>query len=154
MENINSKSLHWPPERSHDTQASSSHSSNVFFEKLKKLNSAKYISEISTDTLSEELFDNQARNIVIHVLSSLSTTKKPELLKSDDIAVINKIFSSVYEALEEKILNESEAKAVIEFITSKFVERRLNLILQEMFDIEKSNKYSFKGIVGKINEPK
>lgn len=93
----------------------------------------------------------QTEQIFNYFLAALSPSPEQVLSKGKDFQVIKKALISVYEAMEENILSESEANALIEFLVSKFVERRFDVILNNVFDVGSSHKYTFHGIRGEVS---
>lgn len=72
------------------------------------------------------------------------------LFKGKDWGVMKRLISSTIEAVEEEIITEDEASAVLEYIATKFIARRFDEIMQQVFDSELSHKYSFRGIKGTV----
>lgn len=91
----------------------------------------------------------QAQHLVDYFLTALSPSPERSLAKGKDLDAMKKALSSIYEAAEEDILTESEANALVEFMVSKFIERRFNVVLRNVFDVETSHKYTFRGLKGK-----
>ncbi len=92
----------------------------------------------------------QAQHLVDYFLAALSPSPERSIDKGRDLDVMKKALSSIYEAVEEDILTESEASALVQFIVSKFIERRFNVILRNVFDVETYHRYTFRGVRGKI----
>lgn len=92
----------------------------------------------------------QAQHLVNYFLTALSPSQERSLAKDKDLDVMKKALSSIYEATEEDILTESEANALVEFMVSKFIERRFNVVLRNVFDVETSHKYTFRGLKGRV----
>lgn len=57
---------------------------------------------------------------------------------SDDLTAVTKAVGVLSEAAEKRILTEEEARAVVEAIVRRFVERRFTKVIEEVFTPSKS----------------
>ena len=81
-----------------------------------------------------EAAEHSARETIRDWLSLLAPPLPPEEKSlSKDLSLIGKVVSSIIEATEEKILTSEEADAITEFLVAKFVERRLEKTMRELF---------------------
>lgn len=90
----------------------------------------------------------KSENLVNLVLATLSPNPERSLSRGSDLRMMKSVVTSVHQAMEEDILSESEANALIEFLVARFIERRFGLILQKVFDAESARTYTFRGIRG------
>ena len=97
---------------------------------------------------SLEYDEAKAEQLVDCFVAALSPKSERELAKVRDIEVMKRACSALLEVMEESILTESEASALTEFLASKFIERRFDVILQDLFDVKTSRKNSFRVIRG------
>lgn len=84
------------------------------------------------------------------VLSSLSPYPSRPISDNKELSIMKQVASSMVEAMEENVLTENEASAVLEFLASKFIERRFGIMMQCIFDIDSSEVCNFKGLRGVI----
>ena len=82
-------------------------------------------------------------------LAALSPDPGHIRAKGHDIEFIKRVYSSLLEVMHEGIITESEACALTEFFASKLIERQFDVILQDIFDAESSQEYSFRVISGR-----
>ena len=68
-------------------------------------------------------------------LAALSPCPERLLAKGKDLAAMKRIVVSVMEAMEEGVLTESEANALLEFMAAKFVVRRFGALLHNVSDV-------------------
>ncbi len=73
-----------------------------------------------------------ARREVQQWLTALLPHAQTEAPLSKDISAMSEAIASIVEATQEKILTESEANAITEFLVGKFVERRLERTLRTL----------------------
>ena len=95
----------------------------------------------------ESLESDETKQLVDCVIVALSPTPGRVLAKGRDIEVMKRVCLSLLEVMEEGILTEGEASALTEFLASKFIERRFDVIMQDVFDVETSRK-CFRAIRG------
>lgn len=76
-----------------------------------------------------------------HFFAVLSPSPYRFLSRSKDLSVLKKAISSVVEAMEEGILMENEASALIEFLATKFVQRRFETVLDRAFDVSSRQRF-------------
>lgn len=112
--------------------------------RLKKTNSHESF-EIALD--DEE---DTSSNIVGYIFESLSPCPERHFSSDKDLAVIKKAVSAIIEARDEDILTQTEAGAILEFITQKFVERRFGTIMERVFNAGTPRRYSFRTLRGSI----
>jgi len=67
-----------------------------------------------------------------------------------DLEIVYRTMSSVQEAAAEGIITEDEADDVVRFVITKFIERRFNGILLNVFELESSRRCAFQGVAGRL----
>ena len=87
-------------------------------------------------------------DLVSCLVAALAPTPQKLLSKSEDLEVMKKALSSIVETMEEQILTEDEASALLEFLATKFVERRFENIIRHVFDVGSTHTYKFQGVKG------
>lgn len=110
-------------------------------------NDAEITSRIEESSEREE---SQAEQLVSSFLAALSPSPERFLSRENDLEIMKKALSSIYEAMKENVLSESEANALVEHLMAKFIERRFGIILRNVFDVETAQKYAFRGFQGKL----
>lgn len=83
-------------------------------------------------------------------MSAFVACPERSLSENKDLDVMNKAISALVEATEENILTEAESNALLQFLVSKFVERRFCVTLNRVFEPEARGEYSFRGIRGTL----
>jgi len=73
-----------------------------------------------------------SRDVVRNFLSALSPTKAAPPILSKDIERLGRVVKSVIQAVDDNILSEEEANAVIEFIGDRFAQRRFDEIFSKV----------------------
>lgn len=68
----------------------------------------------------------------------------------EDLESISRLFSSIRDASERGIISEDETIVVLEFVTSKFVERRFGGLLSDVFSDTLRHKRTFRRVAGKM----
>ena len=111
----------------------------------KRINNQMNVDQVQADELME------SRQSVDYLMAALSPSSGHSLSAGQDLELINKALSAIYEATEEKILSESEANALVEFFISNYIARRFGRILRNVFDVDATRNYSFRKLRGKSN---
>jgi hypothetical protein len=76
---------------------------------------------------------DSSKKVVTAILAGLFSGQiKPLNSFNEDIQVMKRLVKSAVEAKEEEILTQSEAEVLIEFIISKFIERKLQNVLKNI----------------------
>ena len=63
---------------------------------------------------------------------------------------MKRAISSIIEATQQDILTETEAEALIEFLATKFVQRRFDAVFYHVFDVGSPDRYSFRHVRGTV----
>ncbi|MCD4824213.1 MAG: hypothetical protein K8S55_06365 [Phycisphaerae bacterium] len=102
--------------------------------------------DVLSDKYSLNAEQEVGDNFINYFLASLSPNPQKLLSKDKDFEIIKKTLSSILEAVEEDILTEPEANALLDFVAMKFVESRFEVIFQKVFDVNMAKTYSFRSV--------
>jgi hypothetical protein len=98
--------------------------------------------DFPTELMSEKLIDG--------FFHALNPSREKLLSKGRDLDSIKRTAASILELTEEQVLTEHEANTLIELLAAKFVQHRFDRILNDVFDLDISRKYSFRMLTGNV----
>jgi len=105
------------------------------------------ISDRSALTSTEDYASGQ----VVHtMLSALAPYPRKTVATTEDFALIRRTGVWIVEAIEEGVLTESEAQALLRFIAARFAERRLDLIMEKFFNVGGEEQRTFRALKGTV----
>lgn len=79
--------------------------------------------------------DREATDLAEVFISMISSPRQEAPAgMSDELVSIQKVCAAIFEEVEQGELTEQEAEALIEFMASRFVGRRVNEIVEGLFD--------------------
>ena len=84
-----------------------------------------------------------------YFIAMLSPDRLCRLSLGRDLQAMQHLLSSVRKAAEDGIITDDEASALMEFVASRFVERRFDCILSDVFGGESTHRYTFHRVTGK-----
>lgn len=74
-----------------------------------------------------------SREIVRHILSTLGTSQQEPAPFSKDIKAMGHLVAEISDAAEQNVITEDEADAVVDFLVKRFVERRVDDAIRDVF---------------------
>ena len=98
----------------------------------------------NNEDLNNFIVKNYLDYVLTGVMSTLTNRADKEPILSKDIETIRKLTGSIIEAKNEGILNEDETLALLKFLTSKFVESRVNRIVKHMLPNKEHKQWFYK----------
>lgn len=67
-----------------------------------------------------------------------------------DLSALGQLFSALQQVVSDKIITDDEAVALMKYVASKFVERRVDCILSDAFGGEPEHRRTFHKIAGSV----
>ncbi len=97
-----------------------------------------------------EIDESKTEVVMDLIMAYFSQQSERKFSEDRELEIMKQAFTSVLEVTEENIITESEASALLGFLTSKFIERRFDYNLRNVFNVKKHGKYRIRGIAGKV----
>lgn len=114
----------------------------------------QWVKNLTEERISNDFVENNievaSMKMAEYLFQALSPRSEQLFPKSKDFEVIKRLVSSIIEVTEENILTESEANVLLELLISKFIERRLDSIMQHIFEFGPYQNYSLRIIKGTV----
>jgi len=89
--------------------------------------------------------EKNSKKVVSAILSGIFANTDKSLSINNETQIIKRLVKSIVEAKTENILTEAEAEVIIALIASKFVERRLEDMMKNVFSSKNTINFAFHG---------
>lgn len=83
---------------------------------------------------------------------ALSLSRPCAASTEEDLSALGQLYSALRQAASEKVITDDEAVAVMKYVTSKFIERRVDCILSDAFAFGSgpTHRRTFQRIAGSV----
>ena len=89
-------------------------------------------------------------DVVHDLIGTLAPTRPCMVSQAHDLEAMQRALSLFRDAAQKGLITDDEALAVMQFVVARFVERRFNCILSDVFAVESGHKYTFRKIAGRL----